>query len=246
MDIAFGPDGSQIAACAYDAAAARAWLIVWDLAILRRRLEAMSVPWPAGLAEVGNPTTERQSWKLTVERSPIVNRIEAESLVRFSYDLLDDDVELALGDLRRAHELDPDNATACNNLAWMLSIGPEALRSPAEALRLARRAVELAPSEPIYQNTLATALYRAGHFAEAIEIYQRNLTTNQRDAECYDLFFLSMCHARQQRWAEAADNLSRAKNSWQTHRAAQPAAWQAELALISQEADSLMLGQPGE
>lgn len=65
-----------------------------------------------------------------------------------------------------AHLLDlaPDNAEAHNNYAWILC-GP--LGKPESALASAKRAVELAPRDANYRDTLATVYEALGHVDEA-------------------------------------------------------------------------------
>jgi hypothetical protein len=59
-----------------------------------------------------------------------------------------------------------------NDDAWRLLTGPREQRDPAWALLLARKAVELAPGQFPYLNTLGAALYRNGKFAEAIPVLE--------------------------------------------------------------------------
>jgi protein O-mannosyl-transferase len=66
---------------------------------------------------------------------------------------------------RRYLGKDPDSPTALNNLAWILSTE---LDDPEEGIRLARRAVALAPGDANVHDTLAEALRRTGRIDEAI------------------------------------------------------------------------------
>ena len=59
--------------------------------------------------------------------------------------------ELAEAQLRQVLRLDPDNALALNNLAWVLSV-----QKKPQALETAERANQLAPNQPLYKfNPLA-------------------------------------------------------------------------------------------
>ena len=63
----------------------------------------------------------------------------------------------------------PDNVSMLNNVAWFLAFDPPAGASPADALRLARRAFELAgDANPGVLDTLALAHAANGQFDEAI------------------------------------------------------------------------------
>src|SRR5207248_3323348 len=69
----------------------------------------------------------------------------------------------AAEEFRRALTIDPDNSPVLNDLAWILVAGPEpGLRDPAQALRLATRAVAGAPKDAGIWNTLGVAHYRLG------------------------------------------------------------------------------------
>jgi Tfp pilus assembly protein PilF len=64
-----------------------------------------------------------------------------------------------------------------NNYAWLLATAPDPLvRDPDNAVRLARRAVELSPDpNPYYHGTLAAASAAQGDFAAAQLNLQRAL-----------------------------------------------------------------------
>jgi hypothetical protein len=102
----------------------------------------------------------------------------------------------ALDDFNVAYRLRPDDAhlratlaDCCNQEAWGLVKAPGQERDAERAVDLARRAVELAPNEIIFENTLGVALYRANRYAEAIENLERNLVRSGGDLDGFDLFF---------------------------------------------------------
>jgi Flp pilus assembly protein TadD len=76
----------------------------------------------------------------------------------------------ALAHYRRALEIKPDYVEATCNLAWLRASAAEpSLRSGAEAIKLARRAVELIGGKnPIVFGALAAAYAEAGQFVEAV------------------------------------------------------------------------------
>lgn len=65
---------------------------------------------------------------------------------------------------------DPNNAEALNNLAYLLA---EQGASLDEALKYAEKAVELAPDQPEYCDTLGWVLYRKGIYPSAIKYLER-------------------------------------------------------------------------
>ena len=102
----------------------------------------------------------------------------------------------AQADMKQALQSPLAGAQHYNNLAWSLATGPVALRDPEQALVLAQKAVALTPGTAIYLNTLGVALYRAGHYAEAITTLEKSLAASKGESDAFDLFFLAMARHR--------------------------------------------------
>ena len=87
---------------------------------------------------------------------------------------------------------------AYNNAAWALATRPEfkSLNIPARAVAFAKKAVELAPDNGSFVNTLGTAYYRAGDWKAAIETLQRadKLTGGRHFS--HNGFFIAMAHEK--------------------------------------------------
>jgi uncharacterized protein HemY len=79
-------------------------------------------------------------------------------------------------------------------LAWIQVAGPQKFRDPTKALPLARRAVELAPDEPLCLNTLGVVYYRLGQWQQAAETLQASARANPVGPTAYDLLFLAMTY----------------------------------------------------
>jgi WD40 repeat protein/Tfp pilus assembly protein PilF len=126
--------------------------------------------------------------------------------------------EAALADLQKIVELTPDSAVACHELARFYVTGPEWVRDPDKAFRLAWRALELMPGKRLYHNTLGVVYYRLGQYAQAMETLQRNLRRSEGERAAFDLFLLAMCHARRGEAVEAQNSYDRAVQ-WQRERA---------------------------
>jgi Flp pilus assembly protein TadD len=85
--------------------------------------------------------------------------------------------------LRRAHELQPDNAEIANDLAWMLSTAPE------ENLRDGKKAVELAlqankdsgGNDPVFLDTLAASYAETGAYPKALETARKALVLAEQE-----------------------------------------------------------------
>jgi tetratricopeptide (TPR) repeat protein len=95
---------------------------------------------------------------------------------------------------QKASEVAPQDALLNNDLAWSLVAGDAKFRDPGRAVQLAKRAVELAPTESSYWNTLGTAQYRAGDWHAAIEALKKSegLTPGRFTSD--NAFFLAMAH----------------------------------------------------
>jgi superkiller protein 3 len=96
--------------------------------------------------------------------------------------------------LREGIRLQPDNPSAHNGLAWFLATCADPQRrNPQAAVALAERAVQLAPMEGIYWNTLGPARYRAGDCRGAITALEKSMALRQ-GGDSLDWFFLAMAH----------------------------------------------------
>jgi hypothetical protein len=106
----------------------------------------------------------------------------------------------AIDQARRSFDRIPDSAPYaapyCNSLARAYLTAPEPLRDAAAGLRLAEKAVWLAPGEAAYRATLGVAYYRAGRYRDAAEVLRSNLARRADAALACDLYFLAMSHHR--------------------------------------------------
>jgi hypothetical protein len=88
------------------------------------------------------------------------------------------------------------SAEGLNNLAWLLATCPEVtLRDPSAAVRFARHAVDLVPTDGNSWNTLGVAHYRARNFDQARSALSRSMELRGA-GDSFDWFFLAMIHAR--------------------------------------------------
>ncbi|HEV3078773.1 MAG TPA: protein kinase, partial [Gemmataceae bacterium] len=143
-------------------------------------------------------------------------------------------------DRQAALDLNPDDAVVCNNLAWLYVTGPERLRDVNTALPLARKAVDRAPGQWMFRNTLGVVYYRLGKYPQAVEMLEQSLRESNGEAAAFDLFFLSMCHARRGDEAKSKDCYDRAVKWVQAKHDKLPAQWREELASFRAEADAVL------
>jgi tetratricopeptide (TPR) repeat protein len=95
---------------------------------------------------------------------------------------------------RGAVELGLGSPAALNNVAWQLATDPEAAsRDPLRAVALASKAVEQAPMNAMFRNTLGVAYYRAGKWGDAVAELEKSVEL-QKGGTAFDFFFLAMAH----------------------------------------------------
>jgi tetratricopeptide (TPR) repeat protein len=97
----------------------------------------------------------------------------------------------ALEHFRKVVEVDPANAQALNNFAYLLA---EQAHKYDEALKYAEKAQEMAPDNPQYADTLGWILYRKGLYPSAIRQLQRATASAKQDPVLK--YHLAMAYAK--------------------------------------------------
>jgi serine/threonine protein kinase/Tfp pilus assembly protein PilF len=116
----------------------------------------------------------------------------------------------AVARFREALKLDPNYAEVLNSLAWLLATCPDqAVRDPAEAVTLAKKAVAVAPQHADPLNTLGVAHYHSGNWQEAADTLDKSVT-KRKGGDSYDFFFLAMAHWQLGRREDAGQWFGRA------------------------------------
>jgi Flp pilus assembly protein TadD len=86
----------------------------------------------------------------------------------------------------------PNDPEALNNCAWQMAAGPEPrLRDVAQAVDLAKTAVDLAPKNGQFWNTSGAAHYRTGDWKDAVDALNKSMELRQ-GGDAFDWFFLAM------------------------------------------------------
>ncbi len=118
----------------------------------------------------------------------------------------------------QAIRLKPDYAEARNSLAWLRATCPDPkLRDPVAAVAAAKKAVELAPKEANFWNSLGAAHYRAGDFPAAIAALEKSMEL-AKGGDSLDWFFLAMAHWRLGQEDEARKWHAKAVEWMQKHK----------------------------
>jgi hypothetical protein len=138
---------------------------------------------------------------------------------------------------RLAIVLNPANDMAYNQLAWaMASVPADPWFNPKEALKLARKAVELNPNHWFFWNTLGVAAYRVRDWRTASDYLEKSIVRTGGDAN--NCFFLAMTRWQQGKRREAQQLYQQAIDWIQRNREDD------ELRRFHAEA-AAMLGLPG-
>lgn len=137
---------------------------------------------------------------------------EAVAAWRHALELLENHCEASPGDQRRVRR----RLDCLNDFAWFLSTRPDPEGGDrTEAVTLARQTTEAEPNDPVYWNTLALALCRAGDDLGALEAAERAM--DLADASTgFDSVVLALAHARIGRKDDARRWLAAAKQ-WRKH-----------------------------
>ena len=136
----FSPDGSRLVFSSNDGPAVH----VWDLRRIRRRLVEMGLDWDAPPFPETDPAAESSRSFSNIVVDPGPYKAELLPLLAQAAQLQHSgDVGGAIDRLGEAVRVSPDYGTAHNNLAWLLLTAPRPQRNFDEAIRHARRAVEL-------------------------------------------------------------------------------------------------------
>jgi tetratricopeptide (TPR) repeat protein len=109
-------------------------------------------------------------------------------------------------------------AMALNNTAWLLATCPDPeLRDHADAVKHARRSIELEPNNGNYWNTLGVAYFRLGDWEEARNALYRSMEL-RNEGDGFDWFFLSMIHAHLGRKERAREWYNKASQAMRPDR----------------------------
>jgi tetratricopeptide (TPR) repeat protein len=110
--------------------------------------------------------------------------------------------DLALERYQAVLKLQPENANAANNIAWLLNRSKDP-----KALEYAERAAKLAPDNPDYMDTLAQVLATAGRFDKAIDIQKK--AVDRAPDHAMHRFHLAQYYVKAGQKAEAREHLQR-------------------------------------
>jgi len=168
---------------------------VWDLRLVRRHLAEMGLDWDAPPYPPAAAERTARPPKLQVLLGDLRKPLRAR----------EEEARQAIERYRRAVKANPDDARACNNLAWYYATAPESLRDVQAAMPLAENAVRLDPASATNGNTLGVAYYRAGRYREAIGVLRPNLDRQKEQYLAFELYFLAMSHHRLGEPARARD-----------------------------------------
>jgi tetratricopeptide (TPR) repeat protein/serine/threonine protein kinase len=130
------------------------------------------------------------AWRKAIELDP--SNLAAHSGLAAVFDS-QEKVEEAIACYRKLIQLNPRSWYSNHRLAWLLvTCADRKLRNPAEAMKLARKSIELAPRHGPSLRTLGVAQYRAGDWQAAVKTLEQSLQLQGDNS--WDFFFLSMAH----------------------------------------------------
>ncbi|MFH0908463.1 MAG: tetratricopeptide repeat protein [bacterium] len=135
-------------------------------------------------AQAGNNEAAAVTLEAALDRDP-GNRDAAVALGRLYLQMSRRRDAIAL--LEPVMKAEPANFVLMNNIAWVRAVATEPdLFNPSEAVRLARAALALAPSDVHVWSTLSEALYAHGEFDEALRAAQQAVRLAEQDPRSGD------------------------------------------------------------
>jgi serine/threonine protein kinase/WD40 repeat protein len=189
----FSPDGSQLALTT-QAGAVR----VWDLRLIREQLQEIGLDWDLPPYPPSMPPGDAQPMRVEIDLGEFPHLTQAQAqqhLMRGQEHWMAMQWREAIAQYSEGIELQPNNPAALNNLAWCLVTCPDPqLRDVARAVRLAQKATELAPQDPVTLNTLGVVYYYAGDWTAAIVALQKSEQLEPGRYFSFNAFFLAMAH----------------------------------------------------
>jgi serine/threonine protein kinase/WD40 repeat protein len=233
----FSPDGSRLVVSTNDGPAVH----VWDLRAIRRQLARMGLDWDAPGYSDDDPASSTLPPLPPLKVDPLTGH-----LVPKIYEPLIADLETALARHPDQRQIRGVLAQYCNNFAWGLVTAPGSTRDSQRALSLARRAVELAPAQGIYLNTLGVAQYRMGQYTEAAATLEKSFAAGKGESDAFDLFFMAMARFKRGEIARARVDFERAVQWRRDHPNLTQPGWNEDLDAFQAEARALLDGPPPE
>ena len=225
IHMSFSPDGTQLVTTNSDSLS----IHVWDLRAIRKQLANMALDWELPPYPPAFEVKKLQPLHIEVELGELAQVLRDRKQI----------TRQVIDQKCRAFEANPNNALACNELAWTYPDRPSK-RAPGwkAALPLAQKAMRLDPSSA-HRNTLGLAYYRAGSYREAVEALQANLVDQEDRGLAYDLYILAMAHHHLCDGARARDFYNLAVR-WSGSHQDLLAPYAVELATFRDEAAALL------
>jgi serine/threonine protein kinase/WD40 repeat protein/Tfp pilus assembly protein PilF len=214
--VGFSADGSQLVVASRDK---RESLRIWDLRLIRSQLRDVRLDWDLPQYPPAPTWSSAGPWNVDVAIGDLVveeylrrgqwgeaiahlDRLIAEApndcqsyeeraraFVRLQ------EWDRATKDYAKIAELRPDWPECANERAWLLATDPDPRRRDARhSLALAQQAVDLAPANGMYWNTLGVARYRAGNWRDAVAALEKSISLQGQNS--WDWFFMAMAHWR--------------------------------------------------
>ncbi|MCG8343018.1 MAG: tetratricopeptide repeat protein [Chlorobiales bacterium] len=113
--------------------------------------------------------------------SPSWLLVQAHITRAMAYDKLQEQLK-SIGAYRDVLGIDPENALALNNLAYLYAERGENLE---EAMKYAKQAVDAEPDNPVFLDTLGWLYYKFGEYRKAREIIEKALSMEPDEPEIY-------------------------------------------------------------
>jgi eukaryotic-like serine/threonine-protein kinase len=199
-------------------------ILIWDLAKIQQLLDSLGLKWDLDIPKPSIPPVPQVSTfafddgglaeSMRLQQVDRDNLYKAENLAVIGRKA---ECLRIVGTIRN---LTISDARLLNNIAWYLGASKD---SPNEAtrvaLKLAKQAVQNAPMDSTYWNTLGTILYRDGEYHESIRAFSTSEALEPQTFLFENATFLAMCNWQigepelAQKWFKVAEDIYQATST---------------------------------
>lgn len=174
-------------------------ILIWDLARIQQSLDSLGIKWDLDFPKP-SITPVSQALRLSFDDGGLAESIRLKQLDR---DNLEKGANMAVGGrlveclsiVKSIRNLKDADARLLNNIAWRAGAFKDSSSEAIDtAIKLAKQAVQNAPMESNYWNTLGTILYRRGEYHEAIRALSISEALEPQTYLLQNATFLAMCY----------------------------------------------------
>jgi eukaryotic-like serine/threonine-protein kinase len=174
-------------------------ILIWDLAKIQHSLDSIGLKWDLDIPKPSVASVPQVSTFAFddggLAESMRLQQLERDNLQKAENLAVIGRTSECLRILGTIRNLQNSDARLMNNIAWYLgAFHDSSSEATSVALTLAKQAVQNAPFDSTYWNTLGTILYRGGEYHEAIRAFSISEALEPQTHLFHNATFLAMCY----------------------------------------------------